>query len=163
MTNQEMNESLLFPNRALKEAIQKWRENPNACSNPNAVTGSNGNFELERLRRIVEHLREVYFDATSKIIKFRDTNELVTRNHVEISFPDGDKYRGGVKDGYPHGKFILYDKDGNEKTQGDTLYSVFLDSDTAPHQIFKHVTDKCSPEQGLCAFLDFLVLSVHFC
>ena len=103
MTRQEMNESQLTENRALKDSIDRWRtENQPSESVPQQYMNE----------------EEVYYDATNNQIKFKDTDELVTSEFVEVCW-NGKKYKGGLKEGLRHGKGILYYKNGKKMYEGD--------------------------------------------
>lgn len=59
--------------------------------------------------------REVFHDDTTNRIKFKDTDELVTKDNIEVDYPKGVKYIGAVKDGLAHGQGISYVCDKNGK------------------------------------------------
>ena len=82
ITRQEMNQSQLIPNRAVKDAIRKWRENPNANegSTPNPNEGSNNNFELERLRRIVENNQPLAIPLHELAIPLHEAGQVESEN-----------------------------------------------------------------------------------
>ena len=50
--------------------------------------------------------RQAYYDPYTSKIKFKDTDELVTKNNFEVVFPNGEKYTGDCSEGEIHGKGI---------------------------------------------------------